>query len=112
MDRDAKGRQPAGFPVSRPGQIYEVRADFASNQATLQRIELNAWDLMRILHTFTGVRTATPATAVIGLGDIAVGMGHGCGGRRAILMVLSSGWMWFQLPQSECQERSSWRWEY
>ncbi|MBI4889261.1 MAG: PepSY-associated TM helix domain-containing protein [Acidobacteria bacterium] len=44
------------FRVSRPGHIAEVKADFERGRAAIHRIELNAWGVTRILHTFTGVR--------------------------------------------------------
>ena len=44
------------FRVSRPGHILEIKADLGGKKATIQRIDLNAWGVMRILHAFTGVR--------------------------------------------------------
>ena len=44
------------FRVSRPGHIFDVKTDLAGKKATVQRIDLNAWGVGRILHTFTGVR--------------------------------------------------------
>jgi hypothetical protein len=87
------------FRVSQPGLIYEVKADFARQKATVQQIQLNAWGIIRILHTFTGVRmddsrngrdwilTSLWAWA---MDATAIGL---------VLMVLSSYYMWFELPQ-------------
>ncbi len=44
------------FRISRPGQILEVKADFAGLHANVHEIKLNGWGILRILHTFTGVR--------------------------------------------------------
>lgn len=44
------------FRVSRPGHIYEIKTDLTRKKAAIQRIELNSWGVIRILHTFTGVR--------------------------------------------------------
>ena len=44
------------FRVSQPGRILDIRADLVRSKATVKRIDLNAWGVMRILHTFTGVR--------------------------------------------------------
>ena len=92
--------QPAGgpftFQVSRPGLIIEVKADLASGQATLHRNELNAWGVMHVLHTFTGVRAADPnardwpLTTVWALSMDAVAAG-------LVIMVFSSYIMWYRL---------------
>ena len=44
------------FRVSRPGHIFEIKTDLARKRASIQRIDLNGWGIVRILHTFTGVR--------------------------------------------------------
>ncbi|HEY5910781.1 MAG TPA: hypothetical protein VJA21_09285, partial [Verrucomicrobiae bacterium] len=44
------------FRISRPGHIFEIKTDLTRSKASVQRIDLNAWGVMRILHTFTGVR--------------------------------------------------------
>jgi hypothetical protein len=88
---------PFAFQVSRPGLVVEVKADLASGRATLQRNELNAWGVMHLLHTFTGVRAADPRnerdwtlTAVWALSMDAVAAG-------LIIMVFSSYVMWYHL---------------
>jgi hypothetical protein len=87
------------FRASRPGRIYEIKADFARHKAGIQRIDLNAWGVMRILHTFTGVRLDDSRNSrdwlltslwAFTMDAIAAGL---------ILMVLSSYYMWFELPQ-------------
>ncbi|MCZ7638061.1 MAG: PepSY-associated TM helix domain-containing protein [Verrucomicrobia bacterium] len=87
------------FRASRPGQIIEVNADFARHKATVKRIDLNAWGVMRLLHTFSGVRlddnrnrrdwvlTSLWAWSMDG---VAVGL---------VLMVVSSLFMWYERPQ-------------
>src|SRR5262245_17095899 len=44
------------FRASRPGQIFDLKTDLNRKVTTVQRIDLNGWGVMRILHTFTGVR--------------------------------------------------------
>jgi hypothetical protein len=44
------------FRVNRPGLNLEVKADFIMRRATVQRNQVNAWGVMHVLHTFTGVR--------------------------------------------------------
>lgn len=39
------------FRISRPGHICEVQTDLARNRATVKRIDLNLWGVMRILHS-------------------------------------------------------------
>jgi hypothetical protein len=86
--------------VSRPGHILEVKTNLTRQEgATIQRIDLNLWGVMHILHTFTGVRmddsrnsrdwllTSLWAWAMDG---VAAGL---------ILMVLSSLYMWYELPK-------------
>ncbi len=87
------------FRVSRPGHIFEVQRDLAHNRATVKRIDLNPWGVMRILHSFTGVRmddrrnerdwflTSVWALAMDGVAG------------ALIFMVLSSLYMWFELRQ-------------
>ena len=83
------------FRVSRPGHIYEIKADLKQRRATIQRIDLNAWGVARILHTFTGVSISDPTNRrdwsmttlwVLCMDALALGL---------ILMVLSSIYMWW-----------------
>jgi hypothetical protein len=92
---------PAGpfvFQVTRPGRIVEVRADLRAGRAAIARTELNAWGVMHVLHTFTGVRTGDLQnqrdwllTSVWAFSMDAVALG-------LVLMVLSSYVMWYRLP--------------
>lgn len=83
------------FRVSRPGQIYEIKADLQRGRATIQSINLNAWGVARILHTFTGVSLSDPTNRrdwsmttlwVLCMDAVALGL---------IVMVLSSIYMWW-----------------
>jgi hypothetical protein len=87
------------FRVSRPGRICEVKTDLARNRASVQRIDLNVWGVVRILHTFTGVRMDDARNGrdwlltwvwALTMDAVAAGL---------ILMVLSSFCMWFELRQ-------------
>jgi hypothetical protein len=87
------------FRVTRPGHIFEIKADLDQKRATVQRTDLNAWGVMRLLHTFTGVRMNDSnnrrdwiLTFVWAFAMDAVAAG-------LILMVLSSVYMWLELPQ-------------
>ena len=54
----AAGADPARpvFRATRPGQQFDITADFAAGRAKIQRTEVNGWGILRHLHTFTGVR--------------------------------------------------------
>lgn len=85
--------------MSRPGRLFEIKADFEQRRAAIQRIDLNAWGIMRLLHTFTGVRLNDSRnerdwvlTSVWAFAMDAVAAG-------LILMVLGSLYMWYALPQ-------------
>lgn len=88
---------PFAFQVNRPGQVIEVKADLKSGRATLQRNDVNAWGVMHVLHTFTGVRAADTRNArdwtlttvwALSMDGVAAGL---------IIMVFSSYIMWFRL---------------
>lgn len=88
---------PFTFQASRPGLVVDVKVDLASGRATLQRNELNAWGVMNLLHTFTGVRAADTINArdwvlttvwAFSMDAVAVGL---------IVMVLGSYLMWYRL---------------
>ena len=87
------------FRVTRPGHIFEIKADFDQQRASVKSIDLNAWGVMRLLHTFTGVRTndtrnyrdwILTSVWAFAMDAVAVGL---------ILMILSSLYMWYELPE-------------
>ncbi len=87
------------FRVSRPGHIFEISTDLAQNRATVQRIDLNAWGVIRLLHTFTGVRTSDAVnqrdwsmTTIWALSMDALALG-------VIFMVFSSLYTWWNRTQ-------------
>ncbi|MBI2929923.1 MAG: hypothetical protein HYY24_30055 [Verrucomicrobia bacterium] len=45
------------FRVARPGRMMTVKADFGKRIATVEETRVNAWGIVRMLHTFTGVQT-------------------------------------------------------
>jgi hypothetical protein len=85
------------FRISLPGHIREVKADFTTGRATVERIDMNAWGVLHILHTFSGVRMADAQNQrdwiftevwAWGMDALAAGL---------IFMVLSSLYMWYRL---------------
>lgn len=85
------------FQVSRPGLVIDVKADLTSGRTTVNRTALNAWGVMHVLHTFTGMPATDRRhtrdwmlTTVWALAMDAVAAG-------LIVMVFSSYVMWFRL---------------
>ena len=90
------------FRASRPGRTWEIRADFGQGLASIQEITVNAWGVVRILHTFTGVRAGDARnqrdwllTSIWAFAMDAVSIG-------LIVMILGSYYMWFRLPRKRC----------
>ena len=88
---------PFAFQVSRPGLVVDVKADLEQGHATVQRNQLNAWGVMHLLHTFTGVRVGDARNArdwmlttlwALSMDAVALGL---------IVMVFSSYVMWYRL---------------
>jgi hypothetical protein len=44
------------FRATRPGRTWNVTLNPVLSRASVERTDINAWGLMRVLHTFTGVR--------------------------------------------------------
>jgi len=87
------------FQVRRPGHSYFIKADFAQKRVHVRQSDVNLWGVMRALHTFTGVQMDDPRNSrdwaltslwAFSMDAVAAGL---------ILMVLSSLYMWFELPQ-------------
>lgn len=88
---------PFTFQVSRPGLVFDVRADLRTGRATVQETRLNGWGVIHVLHTFTGAPAADSRnrrdwalTTLWALSMDAVAAG-------LIVMVLGSYVMWFRL---------------
>jgi hypothetical protein len=85
------------FQVTRPRHGYQIIADLTQNRVTVHSYKLNVWGLMRVLHTFTGVRMGDPKNQrdwrlttlwAYCMDAVAAGL---------IVMVLSSYYMWWVL---------------
>ncbi len=86
------------FRVTRPGRVIDIAADFGKSAVSVQQLQYNGWGIARLLHTFTGVRFADARNTrdwslttlwVFCMDALAAGL---------ILMVLSSLWLWWNLP--------------
>jgi hypothetical protein len=87
------------FQVRRPGHYYFIKADLSQNRVTLRHSTVNLWGVMKVLHVFSGVQLDDPRqTRDWGLTSIwAFSMDAVAAG--LIFMVLSSLYMWWELPQ-------------
>src|SRR5579862_5564689 len=87
------------FQVRRPGHFFFIKADLAGKRVAVRRSEVNLWGVIKALHTFTGVQMDDPRNTrdwsltflwAYSMDAVAAGL---------IYMVLSSLYMWFNLPQ-------------
>jgi len=87
------------FQVRRPGHFFFIKADLAQERVTVRQSDVNLWGVIKVLHTFTGVQMedarqsrdwALTSVWAFSMDAVAVGL---------IFMVLSSLYMWFELPQ-------------
>ena len=87
------------FQVRRPGHFFFIKADLAQQRVSVRQSVVNQWGVLKVLHTFTGVQMddarqsrdwALTSVWAFSMDAVAVGL---------IFMVLSSLYMWFELPQ-------------
>jgi hypothetical protein len=87
------------FQVRRPGHYYFIKADFAKQRATVRLAKVNLWGVAKVLHVFTGASIDDPRNRrdwalttlwAYSMDGVAAGL---------IFMVLSSLYMWWELPQ-------------
>lgn len=86
------------FRVNRPGHNTSVTAYPEQGRAVVEQTEINAWGIMRVLHTFTGVRAGDERNDrdwflttlwVISMDAVSIGL---------LIMVFSGLYMWYGLP--------------
>jgi hypothetical protein len=87
------------FQVRRPGHFFFIKADLARKRVAVRQSDVNLWGVIKVLHTFTGVQMDDPRNSRdwVLTSLWAYSMDAVAGG--LILMVLSSLYMWFELPQ-------------
>jgi uncharacterized protein len=87
------------FQVRRPGHFFFIKANWTQGSATVRQADVNVWGLMKVLHIFTGNIAddsrngrdwALTYLWAYSMDVVAVGL---------IFMVLSSIYMWLQLPR-------------
>lgn len=85
------------FQVSRPGLVADVKLNSATGRATVRRTRVNTWGLMRVLHTFTGVRAADARNQRDWLLTTVWALTMDAVAAALIVMVFSSYVMWYRL---------------
>lgn len=87
------------FRVNRPGHNFNVAVDTPTRRAKVEQTTVNAWGVMRILHTFTGARAGDKRNErdwilttvwVLSMDAVSAGL---------ILMVLTGLYMWWGLTE-------------
>lgn len=87
------------FRVARPGLNHEIKFDRERARASIQRTEVNAWGVLRVLHTFTGVRANDSRNQrdwivttlwVFAMDALAAGL---------IVLVAGGLWLWWSDPR-------------
>ncbi len=83
------------FRVVRPGDMYDIKADFAKGLVSVGHIHVNGWGILNMLHSFTGVRRTDPtlhqnwwATGIWRFSMDALSV-------ALVIMVLSGTYMWY-----------------
>ena len=94
------------FQAVKPGRFFQIHADLVTNQASVQIAQANAWGIMHMLHTFSGVRREDPRQQrnwivtkiwTFSMDALALGL---------IFLVFSSYYMWYGFKRN----RRLWGW--
>ncbi len=87
------------FQVRRPGHFFFIKANWTQGSATVRQADVNLWGVMKVLHVFDGNVADDPRNSrdwalttlwAYSMDAVAAGL---------IYMVLSSVYMWLQLPK-------------
>jgi hypothetical protein len=87
------------FQVRSPGHFFFIKANWAKGNATVRHAEVNLWGIAKFLHVFSGNVADDPRNHrdwaltylwAYSMDGVAAGL---------IFMVLSSVYMWLQLPR-------------
>lgn len=87
------------FRASRPGHIFEIKTDLDREHAVIQRIDVNVWGVIRILHTFTGVRAGDARNQRDWILTIIWAFSMDAVAAGLLIMVFGSYYMWWRLRQ-------------
>jgi len=87
------------FQVRRPGHFFFIKANWTKGSATVRQADVNLWGIVKALHVFDGNVADDPRNTrdwaltylwAYSMDAVAAGL---------IFMVLSSVYLWLQLPQ-------------
>jgi hypothetical protein len=87
------------FRAARPGRVWNIQADLTQGRARVELTEINVWGILRVLHTFTGVRTGDSRNRRDWVLTTAWALSMDAVAAGLVLMMGSSYYMWFRLPQ-------------
>lgn len=85
------------FDVNCPGKMNRVTVDVLRRRAAVKQTGINAWGVLRVLHTFSGVRMNSPERTrdwimtrvwVVSMDALAGGL---------LIMVLGSYYLWYRM---------------
>jgi hypothetical protein len=95
----ASASSPAfSFRLVRPGLSWQVTLDEAATRATVEQTQFNAWGVLRLLHTFTGVRANDVRNQRDWLPTVLWALAMDALALGLIAMVLSGVYLWLCLP--------------
>src|ERR1039458_612278 len=87
------------FRATRPGHTFGTKTDRDGGRATVQRIDVTGWGVVRALHSFTGVHAGDARNQrdwiltslwAFSMDAVAAGL---------LIMVFGSYYMWWRLPR-------------
>ncbi|MEO6035405.1 MAG: PepSY-associated TM helix domain-containing protein, partial [Verrucomicrobiota bacterium] len=87
------------FQARRPGHFFYLKADLRQKRVTVRQADVNLWGVIKVLHVFSGASIDDPRQSrdwtlttlwAFSMDAVAAGL---------IFMVLSSLYMWLELPQ-------------
>lgn len=79
--------------------MWNIQADLTQGRARVELTEINVWGILRVLHTFTGVRTGDSRNRRDWVLTTAWALSMDAVAAGLVLMMGSSYYMWFRLPQ-------------
>jgi len=92
------GTPAFSFRLVRPGLSWQVTLNEAATRATVEQTQFNAWGVLRLLHTFTGVRANDARNQRDWLPTVLWALAMDALALGLIAMVLSGVYLWLCLP--------------
>ena len=86
------------FRVNRPGRNWIVKVFGAESRVVVEETEVNAWGVMRGLHTFTGVRGGDERNSRDWILTMLWALSMDAVSAGIVVLVLSGVYLWWGLP--------------